>query len=114
MTNQDGKKVDANRHGGIAKGGSAVGGAAPRVVHRVGMECLSPINVSRGDGPSTGGEFVCCVLFFAVLFVSAVWDRYAVLAAVDASSAITVLRTTGRWDKVNVDPLFVLCIEPIY
>lgn len=35
------------------------GGGAPRVVHRVGMECLSPINVAR-DGPSNGGE--CKVL----------------------------------------------------
>lgn len=28
----------------------------PRVVHRVGMECLSPINIAKGDGTSTGGE----------------------------------------------------------
>lgn len=72
VTNQDGKKVDVNRqgHGGNTKGGSAGGGAAPRVVHRVGMECLSPINVSRGDGPSTGGE---CVCKFGLCFVSAMW-----------------------------------------
>lgn len=32
------------------------GSAAPRVVHRVGMECLSPINVSKTDGTTTSGE----------------------------------------------------------
>lgn len=35
---------------------SSGGPGPPRVVHRVGMECLSPINVARGDGMGTGGE----------------------------------------------------------
>lgn len=48
VTTKDGEKVDVNRHGGRP--------TSTRVVHRVGMECLSPINVTRGDGPSTGGE----------------------------------------------------------
>lgn len=34
------------------------GTAGPRVVHRVGMECLSPINVSKTDGTTTSGEWV--------------------------------------------------------
>lgn len=50
VTNPNGEKVEGSRHG------SSRGGGAPRVVHRVGMECLSPINIARGDGPSTGGE----------------------------------------------------------
>lgn len=50
VTNQNGERVDGARHG---PRGTA---AAPRVVHRVGMECLSPINVSKGDGTTTGGE----------------------------------------------------------
>lgn len=49
VTNQNGERVEGNRNGGRG------GGTAPRVVHRVGMECLSPINVAR-DGPSAGGE----------------------------------------------------------
>lgn len=48
VTNQNGERVDGARHGPR--------GTAPRVVHRVGMECLSPINVSKGDGTTTGGE----------------------------------------------------------
>lgn len=51
VTNQKGERVDIHRNGNH-KGSS---GSAPRVVHRVGMECLSPINVARGEGPSTGG-----------------------------------------------------------
>lgn len=50
VTNQNGERVDGARHG---PRGTA---AAPRVVHRVGMECLSPINVTKGDGTATGGE----------------------------------------------------------
>lgn len=49
VTNQNGDRVDTNRSAGA-------GGSSRRVVHRVGMDCLSPINTSRGDGPSGGGE----------------------------------------------------------
>ena len=56
VTNQDGDRVDTNRHGGRAAG--------PRVVHRVGMECLSPINIGK-DAPSTGGEKIRVSLKYA-------------------------------------------------
>lgn len=52
MTNQNGERVDVGRNG-QGGGGS---GSGRRVVHRVGMDCLSPINVSRAEGASSGGE----------------------------------------------------------
>ncbi|CAM9302470.1 unnamed protein product [Pylaiella littoralis] len=46
VTNQHGERVDTSR------GGLVSGSSSRRVVHRVGMDCLSPINVTR-DGPSS-------------------------------------------------------------
>ncbi|CAM9679092.1 unnamed protein product [Scytosiphon promiscuus] len=45
--NQSGDRMELNRSAGG-------GGSSRRVVHRVGMDCLSPINTSRGEGPSGG------------------------------------------------------------
>lgn len=53
VTNQHGERVDTSR------GGLVSGSSSRRVVHRVGMDCLSPINVTR-DGPSSSqGGWVC-------------------------------------------------------
>ncbi|CBJ27221.1 conserved unknown protein [Ectocarpus siliculosus] len=52
VTNQNGERVDVGRNG--QGGGGGGGGSGRRVVHRVGMDCLSPINVSRAEGASSG------------------------------------------------------------
>lgn len=61
VTNQHGERVDTSRGGQGGVGSNRRGG------QRVGMECLSPINVAR-DGPaSSQGVRVCVGVFVCVL-----------------------------------------------